>query len=187
MDPLKKNNNLGRSINQGNAYRIKSAFSYGAEQLAHILKQPVTKISVELNKFFNNTLGRSLNGQRPYSQAFPSAFGSGNVAVQLRPPWNGVPPFVPRPFFGQNQMSISAFVPRPRPPGTGTFIPNMRANLQWAPRHFPRRGVANWSYPQRRGRNPGSSSQDESSQRVEAAGLFGAEVSSPLACRNRRV
>lgn len=199
VDPLKKNNNLGRSINQGNAYRIKSAFSYGAEQLTHVLKQPVTKISEELNKFFNNTLSRSLNGQRQYSQAFPSAFGSGNVAVQVRPPWNGVPPFVPRPFFGQNQMRTSAFVPRPRPPGTGTFIPNMRANSHWAPRHFPRRGVANWSYPQQRGRNRGSSSRDESSQRIEAAGLFGAEfprssrqvwnaqVSSPLAGRNSEV
>ncbi|GMN23391.1 hypothetical protein TIFTF001_000097 [Ficus carica] len=33
IDPLKENNNLGRSVNRGNFYRKRSAFKYGARQL----------------------------------------------------------------------------------------------------------------------------------------------------------
>ncbi|KAF2287972.1 hypothetical protein GH714_003647 [Hevea brasiliensis] len=65
VDPLKENNNLGRSVSKGNFYRIKSAFTYGARKLGRILSQPEESITDELYKFFSNTLDRHGNGQRP--------------------------------------------------------------------------------------------------------------------------
>ncbi|XP_038697415.1 uncharacterized protein LOC119995106 isoform X2 [Tripterygium wilfordii] len=65
VDPLKKYNNLGRSISKGNSYRIRSAFTYGAKKLGQILAQPEEKIADELSKFFCNTLDRHGNGRRP--------------------------------------------------------------------------------------------------------------------------
>ncbi|XP_019461294.1 PREDICTED: uncharacterized protein LOC109360692 [Lupinus angustifolius] len=55
IDPLKENNNLGRSVNRGNFYRIRSAFKYGARKLGWILMLPEDRITDELNKFFANT------------------------------------------------------------------------------------------------------------------------------------
>ncbi|XP_028768831.1 uncharacterized protein LOC114726413 isoform X2 [Neltuma alba] len=63
IDPLKENNNLGRSVNRGNFYRIRSAFKYGARKLGWILMLPKDKIEDELNKFFANTLDRHGNTQ----------------------------------------------------------------------------------------------------------------------------
>lgn len=65
VDPLKENNNLGRSISKGNSYRIRSAFTYGARKLGRILLQPEGTITDELRKFFMNTLDRHGSGQRP--------------------------------------------------------------------------------------------------------------------------
>ncbi|GMH28699.1 hypothetical protein Nepgr_030542 [Nepenthes gracilis] len=58
IDPLKENNNLGRSVSKGNFYRIRSAFSLGARKLRQILLQPEENVSEELRKFFGNTLER---------------------------------------------------------------------------------------------------------------------------------
>ncbi|KAI4305066.1 hypothetical protein L6164_028455 [Bauhinia variegata] len=58
IDPLKDNNNLGRSVNRANFYRIRSAFKYGARKLGWILMLPEDRITDELNKFFANTLDR---------------------------------------------------------------------------------------------------------------------------------
>ncbi|KAG6677943.1 uncharacterized protein LOC122294956 [Carya illinoinensis] len=58
IDPLKENNNLGRSVNRGNFYRIRSAFKYGARKLGHILLLPRERIANELHMFFSNTLDR---------------------------------------------------------------------------------------------------------------------------------
>ncbi|CAL0315671.1 unnamed protein product [Lupinus luteus] len=55
IDPLKENNNLGRSVNRGNFYRIRSAFKYGARKLGWILMLPEDRIADELNSFFANT------------------------------------------------------------------------------------------------------------------------------------
>ncbi|OIW04411.1 hypothetical protein TanjilG_32603 [Lupinus angustifolius] len=55
IDPLKENNNLGRSVNRGNFYRIRSAFKYGARKLGWILMLPEDRIADELNGFFANT------------------------------------------------------------------------------------------------------------------------------------
>ncbi|KAG5567088.1 hypothetical protein RHGRI_002601 [Rhododendron griersonianum] len=58
IDPLKENNNLGRSVNRGNYYRIRSAFKYGARKLGRILLLPRERIANEIKRFFANTLER---------------------------------------------------------------------------------------------------------------------------------
>ncbi|PON44664.1 PAP/OAS1 substrate-binding domain superfamily [Parasponia andersonii] len=65
VDPLKENNNLGRSVSKGNFYRIRSAFTYGARKLGRILSQSEENIGDEIQKFFSNTLERHGKGQRP--------------------------------------------------------------------------------------------------------------------------
>ncbi|XP_019186138.1 PREDICTED: uncharacterized protein LOC109180888 [Ipomoea nil] len=64
VDPLKENNNLGRSVSKGNFYRIQSAFTFGARKLGRILLQPKENIADELNKFFSNTLHRHESAPR---------------------------------------------------------------------------------------------------------------------------
>ncbi|XP_065880992.1 uncharacterized protein [Euphorbia lathyris] len=61
VDPLKANNNLGRSVNRGNFFRIRSAFKYGARKLGRIFSLPSERMINELNKFFGNTLDRHRN------------------------------------------------------------------------------------------------------------------------------
>ncbi|KAL1199779.1 Protein HESO1 [Cardamine amara subsp. amara] len=65
VDPLKENNNLGRSVSKGNFYRIRSAFTYGARKLGKIILQSEEDVSFELRKFFSNMLHRHGSGQRP--------------------------------------------------------------------------------------------------------------------------
>lgn len=77
MDPLKSNNNLGRSVSQGNFYRIKYAFSYGAERLWEALKLPGESMGMALEKFFVNSLDRNGKGQRADAQVPVPAFGTG--------------------------------------------------------------------------------------------------------------
>ncbi|KAI3526365.1 hypothetical protein L1887_05616 [Cichorium endivia] len=57
IDPLKENNNLGRSVHRGNYYRIRSAFRFGAKKLGRILESS-NNIGDEIKKFFTNTLQR---------------------------------------------------------------------------------------------------------------------------------
>lgn len=65
IDPLRVNNNLGRSVNKGNYYRIRSAFAFGAKRLARLLDCPKENIVFELNQFFMNTWERHGSGIRP--------------------------------------------------------------------------------------------------------------------------
>ncbi|THF94304.1 hypothetical protein TEA_020340 [Camellia sinensis var. sinensis] len=58
IDPLKENNNLGRSVHRGNFYRIRSAFKYGARKLGRILLLPIERTADEIKWFFSNTLER---------------------------------------------------------------------------------------------------------------------------------
>lgn len=58
IDPLKENNNLGRSVSKGNLYRIQRAFKYGARKLGDILLSPHDKVADEIKKFFANTIER---------------------------------------------------------------------------------------------------------------------------------
>ncbi|KAK2430539.1 hypothetical protein P8452_43909 [Trifolium repens] len=70
IDPLKENNNLGRSVNKGNFYRIRSAFKYGARKLGWILTLPEERIADELNRFFANTLDRHGSNQGNEDNSF---------------------------------------------------------------------------------------------------------------------
>ncbi|GAB4858421.1 hypothetical protein Ancab_009894 [Ancistrocladus abbreviatus] len=65
IDPLRTNNNLGRSVNKGNFYRIRSAFTFGAQRLARLLDCPEDDIEPELSQFFMNAWDRHGKGPRP--------------------------------------------------------------------------------------------------------------------------
>ncbi|XP_022929817.1 uncharacterized protein LOC111436320 isoform X1 [Cucurbita moschata] len=65
IDPLRVNNNLGRSVSKGNFFRIRSAFAFGAKRLARLFECPRDDILLELNQFFLNTWERHGSGQRP--------------------------------------------------------------------------------------------------------------------------
>ncbi|XVF00370.1 hypothetical protein REPUB_Repub03eG0279700 [Reevesia pubescens] len=77
VDPLKENNNLGRSVSKGNFHRIRSALSFGAKKLGEILMLPGEIMGMGLEKFFINTLDRNGRGQRPDVQIPVHAFGTG--------------------------------------------------------------------------------------------------------------
>ncbi|KAL8541046.1 hypothetical protein ACS0TY_002363 [Phlomoides rotata] len=65
IDPLRVNNNLGRSVSKGNFFRIRSAFAFGAKRLARLLDCPREKLTFEVNQFFMNTWKRHGSGNRP--------------------------------------------------------------------------------------------------------------------------
>ncbi|KAG2564352.1 hypothetical protein PVAP13_7NG129900 [Panicum virgatum] len=65
IDPLRTNNNLGRSVSKGNLFRIRSAFAYGAKRLGKLLECPKENLVIELNQFFTNTWIRYGSGSRP--------------------------------------------------------------------------------------------------------------------------
>lgn len=72
VDPLKENNNLGRSVNLGNFRRIRSAFKLGARRLSAILTSPIDEAGEEIKKFFGNTLERHGDKFCPFSTLSPS-------------------------------------------------------------------------------------------------------------------
>jgi hypothetical protein len=74
IDPLRTNNNLGRSVTKGNFYRIRSAFAFGAQRLARLLDCPKENIVAEVNQFFFNTLDRHGKGERPDAPTVPDTF-----------------------------------------------------------------------------------------------------------------
>ncbi|CAI0469911.1 unnamed protein product [Linum tenue] len=92
IDPLRANNNLGRSVNKGNFFRIRSAFAFGAKKLARLLECDSENIHFEVNQFFQNTWERHGTGHRPdaplngFWQLRPSnndyLLGSENVNLQ---------------------------------------------------------------------------------------------------------
>ncbi|KAK1275071.1 hypothetical protein QJS04_geneDACA004126 [Acorus gramineus] len=65
IDPLRMNNNLGRSVSKGNFFRIRSAFAFGAKMLTSLFECPMEDIVAEVNQFFMNTLDRHGSGIRP--------------------------------------------------------------------------------------------------------------------------
>ncbi|PIN13890.1 Polynucleotide adenylyltransferase [Handroanthus impetiginosus] len=65
IDPLRVNNNLGRSVSKGNFFRIRSAFGFGAKRLANLLDCPKENLIFEVNQFFMNTWERHGSGHRP--------------------------------------------------------------------------------------------------------------------------
>ncbi|VFQ82026.1 unnamed protein product [Cuscuta campestris] len=69
IDPLRVNNNLGRSVSKGNFFRIRSAFTFGAKRLARLLDCPKENLINEINQFFMNTWERYGIGDRPDAPA----------------------------------------------------------------------------------------------------------------------
>ncbi|XP_015690873.2 uncharacterized protein LOC102715550 isoform X2 [Oryza brachyantha] len=65
IDPLRTNNNLGRSVSKGNFFRIRSAVSFGAKRLAKLLECPKEDLISEVNQFFTNTWIRHGTGNHP--------------------------------------------------------------------------------------------------------------------------
>ncbi|KAI9180015.1 hypothetical protein LWI28_000275 [Acer negundo] len=65
IDPLRVNNNLGRSVSKGNFFRIRSAFAFGAKRLARLLDCQKEDLYYEVNQFFMNTWDRHGSGHRP--------------------------------------------------------------------------------------------------------------------------
>nr|XP_008376110.2 uncharacterized protein LOC103439336 isoform X2 [Malus domestica] len=65
IDPLRINNNLGRSVSKGNFFRIRSAFTFGAKRLARLLDCAKEDLFFEVNQFFLNTWDRHGSGHRP--------------------------------------------------------------------------------------------------------------------------
>ncbi|KAL6906005.1 hypothetical protein ACP4OV_003606 [Aristida adscensionis] len=65
VDPLKRNNNLGRSVSKGNFCRIRLAFGLGARKLGKNLQGPASSIGNEMNQFFRTTLKKNPTGLRP--------------------------------------------------------------------------------------------------------------------------
>ncbi|KAH9607877.1 hypothetical protein KSS87_013267 [Heliosperma pusillum] len=89
VDPLKENNNLGRSVSKGNFFRIRSAFSYGARKLGQILFQTPENVTEEVRKFFANTLDRHGNGQRPDVQDHFQLSSSNRFNTEMLLPSDG--------------------------------------------------------------------------------------------------
>ncbi|KAI3450246.1 hypothetical protein Pfo_006911 [Paulownia fortunei] len=87
IDPLKENNNLGRSVHRGNFYRIRSAFRYGVRKLGQVLLRPRDKVADEISEFFLNTIARHGNDYRSSIQHLALEFGDeGSLSASLSYP-----------------------------------------------------------------------------------------------------
>ncbi|XLR32467.1 hypothetical protein S83_060367 [Arachis hypogaea] len=62
VDPLRPNNNLGRSISRGSGVRIKSAIANGEERIIRLLESAEENVIAEFDSFFKNTWNRSGKG-----------------------------------------------------------------------------------------------------------------------------
>ncbi|QHO29771.1 Poly(A) RNA polymerase [Arachis hypogaea] len=62
VDPLRPNNNLGRSISRGSYVRIKSAIANGEERIIRLLESAEENVIAEFDSFFKNTWNRSGKG-----------------------------------------------------------------------------------------------------------------------------
>jgi len=95
IDPLRTNNNLGRSVSKGNFFRIRSAFRLGAERLAWVLECPKEFINYEVDKFFTDTWQRHQIGYRPdvpLSFPYESHAMSEDACESMESPQNIVTP-----------------------------------------------------------------------------------------------
>ncbi|KAK2444259.1 PAP/OAS1 substrate-binding domain superfamily [Trifolium repens] len=62
IDPLRLDNNLGRSISKASFFRIRSALGLGAERMMRLLKCTEEYLIAEFDHFFKNTWNRHGNG-----------------------------------------------------------------------------------------------------------------------------
>ncbi|TKY73930.1 hypothetical protein E2542_SST02689 [Spatholobus suberectus] len=77
LDPLRNDNNLGRSVNIASLHRLRFALSYGARKLKQILTLPGENMGAALEKFFFCTLDRNGKGERADVDIPVSPFGTG--------------------------------------------------------------------------------------------------------------
>ncbi|KAL2564816.1 hypothetical protein AAZX31_19G082700 [Glycine max] len=77
LDPLRNDNNLGRSVNIASLHRFRFALSYGARRLKQILTLPGETMGAALEKFFFSTLDRNGKGERADVDVPVSPFGIG--------------------------------------------------------------------------------------------------------------
>ncbi|TKY73929.1 nucleotidyltransferase protein [Spatholobus suberectus] len=77
LDPLRNDNNLGRSVNIASLHRLRFALSYGARRLKQILTLPGENMGAALEKFFFSTLDRNGKGERADVDIPVSPFGTG--------------------------------------------------------------------------------------------------------------
>ncbi|XP_027903871.1 uncharacterized protein LOC114163765 [Vigna unguiculata] len=77
LDPLRNDNNLGRSVNIASLHRLRFALSYGARRLKQILTLPGENMGAALEKFFFSTLDRNGKGERADVDVPVSPFGTG--------------------------------------------------------------------------------------------------------------
>ncbi|KAJ1377108.1 hypothetical protein SESBI_49227 [Sesbania bispinosa] len=70
IDPLRANNNLGRSISKANFFRIRSAIAFGAQRLVRLLDCSEDNLIAEFDFFFKNTWNRNGNGYWIDSRAY---------------------------------------------------------------------------------------------------------------------
>ncbi|KAL2511297.1 nucleotidyltransferase [Abeliophyllum distichum] len=63
IDPLRVNNNLGRSVSKGNFFRIRSAFAFGAKRLARLLDCTKENVIYEVNQFLHEYMGKARQRQ----------------------------------------------------------------------------------------------------------------------------
>ncbi|KAK9940965.1 hypothetical protein M0R45_017597 [Rubus argutus] len=148
IDPLKENNNLGRSVNRGSFYRICSAFKYGARKLGWILLLPAERISDELNKCATSPpllASPPLSPQQwkdyPWEVTCESLESQQNI--NSRTNINGVAWGTHAYHANGSSLSVPPFrEEKTKPRGTGTYIPN--ASFQnyrpYKDRHWPGRG-----------------------------------------------
>ncbi|CAK7339962.1 unnamed protein product [Dovyalis caffra] len=120
VDPLKRSNNLGRSVNKGNFHRIRGALSYGAQRLAEIIALPGEVMGARLDKFFSNTLERNGKGQRPDADVPVPAFGTGrseasDLSGDCDKYYSGL-------LHGQCYHNYALPVPQPSPPSPPSQI-----------------------------------------------------------------
>ncbi|KAL8142482.1 hypothetical protein V2J09_015514 [Rumex salicifolius] len=73
IDFLRTSNNLGRSVSKGNFFRIRSAFSFGAQRLARLLDCSKECLVAELNRFFVNTWDGHGKIHRPDARISPAS------------------------------------------------------------------------------------------------------------------
>ncbi|KAL9313765.1 hypothetical protein ACSQ67_019217 [Phaseolus vulgaris] len=77
LDPLRNDNNLGRSVNIASLHRLRFALSYGARKLKQTLTLPGENMGAALEKFFFSTLDRNGKGERADVDVPVSPFGTG--------------------------------------------------------------------------------------------------------------
>ncbi|KAG5019660.1 hypothetical protein JHK87_015515 [Glycine soja] len=77
LDPLRNDNNLGRSVSIASLHRLRFAFAYSSQKLKQIFTLPGENMGAALEKFFFSTLERNGKGERADVGVPVAPFGTG--------------------------------------------------------------------------------------------------------------